>query len=140
MGNVILRIVLVINHNIENTMLLKILRESLGQIIVILNFITLPRKIKRDTKSQSKVDQQVRKMSLYQFKRCPFCVRTRRNIHRLNLPMVYRDVSKGSIYRDELATQGGEIKVPCLRIEENGISQWLYESTDIIQFLNQEFS
>lgn len=29
--------------------------------------------------------------------------------------------------------------VPCLRIEEGGEVKWLYESTDIIQFLNTRF-
>ncbi|NOX08408.1 MAG: glutaredoxin [Gammaproteobacteria bacterium] len=120
-------------------MLLKILREGLGQLIVIINFVTLPRKKKRNNADQALIDQQVGKMSLYQFKRCPFCVRTRRTIYKLNLPMEYRDASKGSIYRQELETGGGEIKVPCLRIEEDGNIQWLYESAEIIALLNKRF-
>ena len=120
-------------------MFLKLLREGLGQLVVIINFITLPRRMKRDPDIQKKVEQQARKMSLYQFKRCPFCVRTRRTIHRLNLPIELRDASRGSVYRNELESEGGKIKVPCLRIEENGHTQWLYESTDIIAFLEKKF-
>jgi len=120
-------------------MLLKILRESLGQLIVMINFITLPRKMKRDAATQKNVNDQVKNMSLYQFKRCPFCVRTRRHIHKLNLPIEYRDASRGSAYRDELEKEGGEIKVPCLRIEENGETQWMYESAEIIAFLRERF-
>jgi len=120
-------------------MFLKLLRESLGQLIVMLNFITLPRKMHRSAEAQQSVNERVSKMSLYQFKRCPFCVRTRRVIHQLNLPMQYRDASRGSPYREELNTQGGQIKVPCLRIEENGHTQWLYESTEIIALLNERF-
>ena len=120
-------------------MLLKLLRESLGQLVVIINFITLPGKMKRSAEEQKKVDEQASHMSLYQFKRCPFCVRTRRQIHKLNLPIELRDASRGSKYRDELETEGGEIKVPCLRIEENNTIQWLYESVDIIAFLNERF-
>lgn len=120
-------------------MLLKILREGLGQLIVTINFITLPRKMKRNSADQALINQQVGKMSLYQFKRCPFCVRTRRAIHKLNLPMEYRNASKGSIHRQELKIGGGEIKVPCLRIEEDGNIQWLYESAEIIALLNKRF-
>ena len=120
-------------------MLLKLLRESLGQLVVIINFITLPRKMKRSIEEQKKVDAQASHMSLYQFKRCPFCIRTRRQIHKLNLPIELRDASKGSAHRDELETQGGQIKVPCLRIEENGSTRWLYESKEIIAFLNNRF-
>jgi len=120
-------------------MLLKLLRESLGQLIVIINFITLPRKMKRSAEAQQQVNEQASKMSLYQFKRCPFCVRTRRIIHKLNLPIEYRDASRGSPYRNELESEGGQIKVPCLRIEENGNTQWLYESSEIIAFLHERF-
>lgn len=120
-------------------MLLKILRESLGQLIVMINFITLPRKMKRSAEAQKQVNEQARKLSLYQFPRCPFCVRTRRIMHKLNLPIELRDASRGSAYRDELETEGGKIKVPCLRIEENGSARWLYESKEIIAFLNNRF-
>lgn len=120
-------------------MLLKILRESLGQIIVMLNFISLPKKIQRSREQQKDVNSQASKMSLYQFKRCPFCVRTRRIIHKLNVPIEVRDASRGSSHRDVLQTEGGEIKVPCLRIEESGQTRWLYESSDIIDFLNDRF-
>ena len=120
-------------------MILKILRESLGQIIVIINRITLPRKIRRSQEEQEQVNKIARNMSLYQFKRCPFCVRTRRTIHRLNLPIEYRDASQGSPHREELEAGGGQIKVPCLCIDENGKTQWLYESADIIAYLNNRF-
>ena len=120
-------------------MLLKLFREGLGQLVVIINFITLPRKMKRSVEEQKKVDEQASHMSLYQFKRCPFCVRTRRQIHKLNLPIELRDASRGSAYRDELENEGGEIKVPCLRIEENNTVQWLYESVAIIAYLNERF-
>ena len=120
-------------------MLLKLLREGLGQLIVIINFITLPRKMKRSNEAQKAVNQRVSNMSLYQFKRCPFCTKTRRHIHKLNLPITYRDASRGSAHRDELENLGGQVKVPCLRIDKDNDTQWLYESSKIIAFLHQEF-
>jgi glutathione S-transferase len=35
---------------------------------------------------------------------------------------------------------GGKFKVPCLRIEENGQSTWLYESKAIIAYLDERFA
>lgn len=59
----------------------------------------------------------------------------------LNVDIEIKEIKeiKKTVYRDELITQGGRIMVPCLRIEEGGEVKWLYESTDIIQFLNTRF-
>ena len=35
---------------------------------------------------------------------------------------------------------GGKIKVPCLHIQEEGQSRWLYESNAIIAYLEQRFA
>jgi len=35
---------------------------------------------------------------------------------------------------------GGKRKVPCLRIEEDGKTEWMYESNDIIAYLEQRFN
>jgi len=41
----------------------------------------------------------------------------------------------------DLVAGGGKSQVPCLRIEsESGDIQWLYESTDIIQYLKNELA
>ncbi len=42
-----------------------------------------------------------------------------------------------SAYR-ELVTGGGRATVPCLRIErEEGQVEWMYESIDIMQFIDE---
>jgi len=41
--------------------------------------------------------------------------------------------------RAELLNGGGQIKVPCLRIDQNGETIWMYESNDIIKYLEQRF-
>ena len=74
---------------------------------------------------------------LYQFKACPFCVKVRRAIKREGLNIETRDAKNNEQYRQELLEQGGKVKVPCLRIEKNGQVQWLYESNDIIAYLNK---
>ncbi len=60
---------------------------------------------------------------------------------RLNLPIETRDAKRQANRREELEKEGGEVKVPCLRIaDENGSVKWMYESSDIIHYLEQRFS
>jgi len=119
--------------------LLNIIRNFLGYIIVLVDFITRPSKQKRSAQAQQQVEQELQSMALYQFFACPFCIKTRRALHRLNLPMQTRNAKKGSEYRTELAQQGGKSKVPCLRISEDNKDVWMYESSDIIKYLEQRF-
>lgn len=121
-------------------MLIKALRIGLGQIIIFIDFITRPRKLKRSPEAQAQVERAAAGLALYQFHACPFCVKTRRNLHRLNVPVVLRDAKNDAMHRQELLEQGGKIQVPCLRIEESGESRWLYESKAISAYLNERFA
>ncbi|WP_061242506.1 glutathione S-transferase N-terminal domain-containing protein [Ectopseudomonas composti] len=121
-------------------MLLKALRIGLGQLVVFVDWISRPRKLKRSPEAQADVERATANLALYQFHACPFCVKVRRNLHRLNLPVQLRDAKHDAEHRQALEQQGGRIKVPCLRIEENGQSTWLYESKAIIAYLDQRFA
>ncbi|CAE6936406.1 glutathione S-transferase N-terminal domain-containing protein [Ectopseudomonas khazarica] len=121
-------------------MLLKALRIGLGQLVVFGDWISRPRKLARSPEAQARVEQATADLALYQFHACPFCVKVRRNLHRLNLPVELRDAKNDAQHRQTLEQQGGRIKVPCLRIEENGQSTWLYESKAIIAYLDQRFA
>lgn len=121
-------------------MIVKALRVGLGQLIVFLDWASRPSKLKRDAAAQANVEQQAKGLSLYQFHACPFCVKTRRTLHRLNVPVALRDAKNNEQDRQALLEQGGKIKVPCLRIEEDGKTTWMYESKVIIDYLNQRFS
>jgi len=121
-------------------LLLRIFREGVGGLMAFVSYLTRPRKIKRDAAAQLEVDQQAKSMSVYQYFACPFCIKTRRAIHRLNIPLEYRDAQvRGSEHRNTLEKEGGRIKVPCLRIDEGDQTTWLYESDEIIAYLNQQF-
>jgi len=120
-------------------LILKVLREGLGRIIVLLDFLTRPKKMQRSSSKQLQVARESEGLSLYQFYACPFCVKTRRVIHRLNLPIVLRNSQRGSEHRSVLETEGGKIKVPCLRIDEDDKTTWMYDSKEIIKFLEQRF-
>ena len=52
-----------------------------------------------------------------------------------------RNINADDRYREELVKNGGKQTVPCLRIEkQNGEIQWMYESMDIIAYLDKRFS
>ncbi len=122
-------------------MLLKIIRNVLGYGIATVDIITRPKAMKRSPEQQSQVDAQTASMALYQFKACPFCIKTRRAIHKLGLNIQTRDAMNDAQARNELEQMGGKVQVPCLRIQEDGKDDiWLYESGEIIQFLQQKFS
>ncbi len=115
--------------------ILKAARNGLGLIIVFFDWVSRPTPIKRSAEQQNKVQEAVSGLSLYQLYACPFCVKTRRAIHRLNVEIDARDINKNADYRTQLEQGGGRIKVPCLRIEKDNEIQWMYESNDIIKYL-----
>lgn len=120
-------------------MILRLLREGLGSLIILACRLTLPKPVERPAEEQLKVDQACSQLSLYQFRACPFCTKTRRQILRLNLPIELRDAQHDTEVRAELMQQGGKIQVPCLRIEDDKQIHWLYESDAIIAYLKQQF-
>ncbi len=103
-------------------------------------FVTTPKGVVRTDEQQQEVTRQSRSLVLYQFKTCPFCIKVRREIRRLSLPIALRDAQKNPQHREALLQGGGEIKVPCLQItDEQGKVQWLYESAEINRYLHQRF-
>ncbi|ASL48355.1 Glutaredoxin-2 [Burkholderia sp. AD24] len=121
-------------------MLMKALRVGLGQLIVLGDALSRPRPQRRSAQGQAAVKKEAARLSLYQFHACPFCVKTRRALHRLNVPMTLHDVRNDSAQRENLLAGGGKIKVPCLRIQDEDQSRWLYDSNSIIAYLEQRFA
>ena len=97
--------------------------------------------MKRPAEEQRAVDEQCKNMTLYQYPTCPFCVRVKRNMKRLNLPIRLVDPRKDSEAMHLLEKQGGKIQVPCLQlVDRQGQTTWMYESADINAYLQQQFS
>lgn len=120
-------------------MLLKMLREGLGRILVFIDWVSRAKPLKRGDEQQQAVNISAQGLSLYQFYACPFCIKVRRRIHALNAPIKLCDAQNDNRKRQELSAEGGRLKVPCLRIEEDGKVRWMYESGDIINYLDQRF-
>lgn len=75
---------------------------------------------------------------LYHFTTCPFCVRVRSAAHRLGFDLEMKNIRADVEARQELIEGGGSQQVPCLRIEgDDGAVEWLYESADIVRYLEQ---
>lgn len=120
---------------------MRIVRGFIGALILFFNWLFTPSSIKRSADLQTAVDQQTAKLTLYEFKACPFCVKVRRAMKRQALTIETRDAKRCEQSREQLLQGGGMVKVPCLKIEdEDGTARWMYESSVIIDYLQGRFA
>ncbi len=118
----------------------KTLRILLTPLILIWEFVTTPKGVVRVPEVQSRVDAECLDLALYQFKTCPFCVKVRREMRRLSLNIALLDAQRDGPIRGDLIRGGGKAVVPCLKITDaQGNTEWMYESAQIIQYLNTRF-
>ena len=118
----------------------KSLRVVLGPFLLLGDRLTRPKGVVRPTAEQQAVDSRTRKLSLYHFPTCPFCLKTRRAMRRLSLDIELRDARNVEAHRAALLAGGGKPQVPCLLItDDDGEATWLYESGAIIAYLDREF-
>ena len=88
-------------------MIWNLIRWPLGQLILLVDFLTSPEPPERDPLEQAKIDLATRDMALYQFRACPFCVKTRRAMKRLGLNIELRDARHDPKWRQQLLAEGG---------------------------------
>jgi len=93
----------------------------------------------RDREQQADVERRARRLTLYHRPNCPFCMRVFIALARLDVPIARRNITTDTAARNELVTGGGRRQVPCLRIDESPETRWLYESADIIAYLEEHF-
>ncbi|WEM40992.1 glutathione S-transferase N-terminal domain-containing protein [Photobacterium sp. DA100] len=118
---------------------MKVIRLILGKLILLLNAVFSPKPQQRSDEEQQRINKELESMTLYQFESCPFCVKVRRAAKKMSLPLETID-AKQPDNEQALVNGGGKRKVPCLRIElASGEVTWMYESNDIIQYLEQRF-
>jgi glutaredoxin len=117
------------------------IRWLIGRIILGLEALGRPRPVQRSAQEQARVEAEARSLVLYQFLACPFCVKVRRTLHRLAVPVETRAANRNPAYREELVGGGGKYQVPCLRIaHQDGSVEWLYESSAINAYLERRFA
>ena len=119
----------------------KTLRVILGPVLLLKESLTRPKGVVRAPAAQQKVDAQCQSLALYQYKTCPFCIKVRQEISRLSLNIQRVDAQHDGPERRALLEQGGQTKVPCLKITDAaGNSQWLYDSEKIRAYLRGRFA
>ena len=119
----------------------KTLRIVLGPVMLLKEKLSRPKGIIRPVAAQQITDQQCQALALYQYKTCPFCMKVRQEMARLSLNIQRIDAQPPGASRDELTREGGQTKVPCLKITDAaGKSQWLYDSEKIIGYLRGRFA
>ncbi len=116
----------------------KTLRIVLGPFILLRESLTRPKGVVRSAAAQARVEAASRDLVLYQFRTCPFCVKVRRTLAALSLPIELRDAQHDPVARRELEEGGGKVQVPCLRVTAaDGSHTWLYESDAVNQHLTE---
>lgn len=115
-------------------------RLIMKPILLVMEHTLNPTPIQRLAERQAEVDTETKGLILYQFRACPFCIKVRRNMRRLNLDIEKRNANENPQYQAELIEGGGHWQTPCLRIENEGNVEWLYESSDIIDYLNKKYA
>ena len=117
---------------------MKVIRWTLGRIIILLDLIFSPKPKLRDKASQDLVNIITNSYKLYQYYACPFCVKVRRFLRKESINIELID-AKNQIYKKQLIENGGKLKVPCLRVEsKKNQVKWIYESNEIIHFISEE--
>ena len=96
--------------------------------------------IQRTAQDQARVVHACTRLTLYHAPGCPYCTRVRRTLRQLNLPIPLRNISADGAARRDLVRGGGSAQVPCLHIAtDEAEERWLYESADIVAYLNRRF-
>ena len=79
-------------------------------------------------------------LTLYQDPTCPFCRRVLAFLDQIEKTVPMRDTLRDVEAYRELVVGGGRGTVPCLRIRDGETGEtWLYESLDIINYLQNHF-
>ncbi|UXD87148.1 glutaredoxin family protein [Thalassolituus hydrocarboniclasticus] len=75
------------------------------------------------------------KYALYYYDACPFCQRVLRALPGVKVEVEKRNVLTNQEFRKQQYAATGRTTVPCLLISDNGKETWMFESADIIRFL-----
>jgi len=115
---------------------MKMIRTILSKLILFFDATFTPKVVvQRTLIEQTSMNAKTKNWTIYQLEGCPFCVKVRRQMKRLALEIPLKNVTDSESHR-ELMMGGKQDMVPCLRyVDLNGNTQWMYESSDINEFL-----
>jgi len=75
--------------------------------------------------------------ALYYSKYCYFCQKVLMKLRNKNHAISLLDVSDRTVQM-QLVAGGGKGQVPCLLIQQDQQQQWMYESNDILDYIQQQ--
>lgn len=79
------------------------------------------------------------KFALYYYDSCPYCQRVLQVLPSLKVAVEKCNVRNEPKWHQEKLAATGNTQVPCLKItEDDGAEQWMFESADIIRFLQRQ--
>lgn len=117
-------------------------RRMKGVCLMVADRWITVKPVKRSSEEQSSLDRESRRIQLYFCKTCPSSIRIKRRCQFLGLRVVEKDVMRVNSYRKELIHGGGQVRIPCLRIEgqKGKETRWLYDSDKILAYLDKRFA
>lgn len=96
-------------------------------------------KVERTAAQQQKAERLANSLTLYTLNSCPYSAKVTRHLNQLNIDVTVKNLKRCHIYQKELLAGGGRAQVPCLRIESSQGCKWMYESDDILRYLDKKF-
>jgi len=75
------------------------------------------------------------KYALYYYDACPFCQRVLQSLPGVKVEVEKRNIMQNRAFREQQFNATGRSTVPCLLIDNDGEETWMFESGDIIRYL-----
>ncbi|MGV6825457.1 MAG: glutaredoxin family protein [bacterium] len=115
----------------------KTIRMIMGPFMLLWEWLATPKAPQRTQEDQAALDAMTSNMTLFQFKTCPFCIKTRIAMAKCGLNIRKQDAQFDNSARNQLLQATGKVQVPCLKIGEGSDAKWLLESDEIIAYFEQ---
>ncbi len=119
--------------------MMNVSRQIKGMTLSVINRVLPVKPLEWNNEKRSIIDRESRRMQLYFCRRCPSSVQVQRSCERLGLHMVEKDVGRVNSYRNELVNGGGQPRVPCLRLDLDNKTTWLYGQREIVSYLEGRY-
>lgn len=81
-----------------------------------------------------------KQLALYYSPSCFYCLRVLDTVDDLGIHITQQNIHRDQSAYNALKQGGGKTQVPCLRIDHGDSIQWLYESADIVTYIEQHVS
>ena len=106
--------------------------------LVSLSLSSLPRRGKGSAFSETKFKSSMKPLVFWGYEASPFCKIVRERLVELEIPHLQKTCGRGSAKRQELFNKTGRFQVPYIEDPNTGVD--LFESADILDYINEKYS